>query len=244
MKAAARRAIKESMLSGYRHHSYQIERQIHDYILYGKGDSSLGEILTLDTYADILAPDRLRAMKNALICAVAVTSRAVIAGGVENEAGFALSDYYVNEIEKAQNAQQLEALAKEMNEMFRELVQEAVLRAHSLPVARALRYISRSLYEPCRVMDVADHVGLNVQYFSALFKKEMNEEPSAYIRGRKMQEARTMLLQMHHSVVQTAEELGYCSASHFVQAFRKYYGVTPKQMVRGESWEGKGEKER
>ena len=232
MKAEARKAVRESLLSGYRHHSYQAERQIYNYILHGKGDSSLASLLTLDTYADILAPERFRAMKNALICAVAVTSRTVIDEGVESEASFALSDYYVNEIERAQSIAQLENLTHEILDMFRELLWKETLQAHSLPVTRAIQYIHRNVYEPCRVADVAAHIGLNAQYFAVLFKEEMHMEPSVYIRTRKMEEAKSMLFQMHQSVAEIAEALGYCSASHFIQVFKKHYGMTPRQMLK------------
>lgn len=85
MKSAARKAVRDSLASGYQHHSYEIERQIQDYVLYGKGDSNLASILTIDTYADLLAPDRLRAMKNGAVCAATVLSRTAIEIGVESE---------------------------------------------------------------------------------------------------------------------------------------------------------------
>ena len=33
--------IRQSILSGYRHHSFSIEREISDFYLKGRGDSSL-----------------------------------------------------------------------------------------------------------------------------------------------------------------------------------------------------------
>lgn len=56
MKSAARKAVRDSLASGYQHHSYEIERQIQNYVLYGKGDSNLASILTIDTYADLSHP--------------------------------------------------------------------------------------------------------------------------------------------------------------------------------------------
>lgn len=231
MKSAARKAVRDSLASGYQHHSYEIERQIQDYVLYGKGDSNLASILTIDTYADLLAPDRLRAMKNGAVCAATVLSRTAIEIGVESEISFALSDYYLNEIERAQSAAQLEETAHEMEEMFREVVQERMTRGYSRTISRAIQYIHRNLYEPCRISEVAAYAGLNPQYFSVLFKKEVGQEPSAYIRAEKMKEAVHLLVYMHRPVAETAAELGYCSPSHFIAIFKKHYGITPKQML-------------
>ena len=47
--------IRQSILSGYRHHSFSIEREISDFYLKGRGDSSLEAVsythLTLPTKA-------------------------------------------------------------------------------------------------------------------------------------------------------------------------------------------------
>lgn len=224
--------MRESMLSGYRHHSYLMERKLSEYFLRGKGDSRLASTLTLETYMDVLAPNRLRAMKNGLICFVAVISRTAIQNGVEGEVSFALSDYYVNAVEESESSAQLQELLVEMQEFYRDLVQEATGRTYSLPVSRAIQFVQRQVYEPCRVSEVALYIGLNPQYFATLFKKEVGMEPSAYIRQCKMKEAKEILMQMRHPVAQIAEELGYCSASHFIAQFRSYYGITPKQMLK------------
>ena len=240
MKSAARKAIRDSLASGYQHHSYEMERQIQDYVLYGKGNSGLANVLTLTTYADLLAPDRLRAMKNGAVCAATVLSRTAIEHGVESEISFALSDYYLNEIEKAWSLAQLEETAHEMEEMYREVVQERITRGHSRTIARALQYIHRNLYEPCRVADAAAYAGLNPQYFAVLFKQEVGMEPSVYIRTEKMKEAVHLLTNMRRSVAETTAELGYCSPSHFISIFKKHYGVTPKQMLSGRTVPGAG----
>ena len=47
----------------------------------------------------------------------------------------------------------------------------------------------------------------------------------------KMNSAKTILDQGRKQVSEVAYELGYGSASHFISAFKKKYGITPKKYA-------------
>ena len=230
-KLEAKRAMRQTLLSGYSHHSHSIARQKLFLFLTGQGEADLLGDKGLDVYEDVLAPNRLRAIKNGIICLITVVCRAAIELGVADEQSFSLSDYYINTLEHLSTEQQLSTLTGEMMEHYADLVQAERYRAHSLHITRAIRYISQKLYEPCRVSDVAAHVKLNPQYFSGLFKKELGLEPSVYIRKQKMEEAASLLMQTDTSVASIADALGYCNSSYFANEFRKVFGVTPKQYT-------------
>lgn len=223
--------IKNSILSGYRHHSYAMEREISDYFLKGRGDSSLGQILGIDTYADVLGPEKLRAMKNALICLVTVMSRSAINNGVDTEISFSMSDYFVNEIEKQQNAAELQALLEEIIQSFREQVEEEQFRRYPLYVARAMRYIHTRIYDTCTVAETAAFAGCNPQYLASLFQKELGESPGKYICRKKMEAASDLLLVERYPVNEVSDILGYCNTSHFIRGFKQFYQMTPKQYA-------------
>ena len=232
MKKELRKFIEYSISSDYRHHSFTMERAISDYFLKGKGDKSLGEILNLKTYADILAPDRLRASKNALICLVTVMSRSAINDGADAEISFSMSDFFINEIERLQTAPSLENLLSEIISSFRELVNDAQHQKYSFHVARAIQYIRGHIYDSCNISDVASFSGCSTQYLSSLFQKELNLTPKQYVRQQKLQEARILLSNHYYSVQEIASLLGYCSSSHFITDFKSAYGMTPKQFTK------------
>lgn len=229
-KKEMRRFVENSIASGYRHHSYDLEKKISDFFLMGKGDSSLGDILNLHTYEDILAPDRLRAAKNSLICLVTVMSRSAINDGADAEVSFSMSDYFLNEIERQQGLTALQTLLEEIICSFRELVYETRQQKYSLRTARALRYIHGHIYGSCTVADAAAFAGCSAHYLSALFQKEIGLSPKAYISQRKLKEARSLLLDDRNSVQEIASLLGYSSSSHFIREFKSVYGVTPGHL--------------
>lgn len=229
-KIAASRQSRQNSLSGYRHHSYEKEKYDLRSLLTAKNlEHHLG--VQLSTYADVLAPEPFRAMKNAVICLTTIVSRMTIDQGVPAEKSFSISDYYVYEVELQKNKQDLEKLAYQMVGHFRDLVQEQRAMHYSVPVARAIRYIHEHLYEPCRVRDIAAAIQRNPNYFSAIFKKEVGMPPSQYLLHRKVEEAKVLYLQFHYSISELSEMLGFCNPAHFSSEFKKVEGVSPKQFL-------------
>lgn len=232
MKSSLKKHLLSVRSSGYQHHNFELERMMSESVLEGH-HSGTAEWLNLETYADILAPERMRAMKNGLICYIAIVCRSAIQRGVDAETSFSASDYFINEVELCPNESRLEALLELIQKTYVDLVREEERRTFSLPVTRAIRFIGKMLYDPCPVSGVARHVNLNAQYFARLFKDETGQSPSAYIRQRKMQEAKKLLLQPGVSVGDVAGMLGYCDSAQFIRMFKKEFDQTPGQFALG-----------
>ena len=122
------------------------------------------------------------------------------------------------------------------------VVKDFVLAMHELHnspglsyhVMQAVSYINNHITEPIRVSDVADAVKLHPDYMTRLFKKDMNCSLSQYIIKEKCRTARYMLLNSQASCTEISSFLYFASCSHFVNCFKKEYGLTPnayrKQM--------------
>jgi AraC-like DNA-binding protein len=232
-KNEADRAIRESRANGFIHHSYELEhRRLISLLLGGRRSLSDLEGLTMELYADVLGPTRIRSIKNGLICLVTVISRAAIEYGVETELSFSLSDFFINEIERKNTKVELKTLLEEMLDRYAELVKQEQYRGYSPPITRAMRYIHRNLFASLRVADAAAQAGLNPRYFSARFKAEVGESPSQYIKARKMEEAKSLLQQPAYPVGDAAEALGYCTLAHFSHEFKQLFGISPREFAR------------
>jgi AraC-like DNA-binding protein len=229
-RRAAEREVKKMKTAGYRHLSREFEQYAVDLIL--KNDLRFLDELTVEminTYP--LAADPLRSLKNNVICVVTVLCRAVIDVGAEPEKCFALSDYYINALEEKADAREVRELTVELVRHYAALVQEEAIRSFSLPVTRAIRYVRGHLFEPCSVKQLAFTLRLHPNYLSRLFKAETGTSLTAYIKARKMGEAKRLLLNGGHRVTEIAEMLGYGSLSYFSKDFRKYYGSSPTRFV-------------
>ena len=69
---------------------------------------------------------------------------------------------------------------------------------------------------------------MSPSYLSTLFKKEMGMSITAYIMEKKMEAARNMLKYSDYSYSEISSILAFSSQSHFIRAFKKHNGDTPR----------------
>lgn len=89
------------------------------------------------------------------------------------------------------------------------------------------------LFENCFNKDVdvyypAELCGISYTYFKQLFIQKFNRPPKQYIMITRMKRALELLETSNFSVAQIAELCGFDSVYYFSRAFKKYYGVSPK----------------
>jgi AraC-like DNA-binding protein len=88
---------------------------------------------------------------------------------------------------------------------------------------------------PPALAAAAQRAGLSASRFSRLFSKEGGEGYGLQRRRKRLEAAAQLLLQGRLPVWRVAQESGYRSASHFVQAFKAAYGKTPAAYRRAEN---------
>ncbi|WP_138431930.1 helix-turn-helix domain-containing protein [Fodinibius saliphilus] len=72
--------------------------------------------------------------------------------------------------------------------------------------------------------------GHSLSTFKRLFKKEFNTTPGRWVKQKQLQESKFLLRSKRLNVTQVCFEVGFKNLSHFVQAFKRRYGITPKQF--------------
>ncbi|GAA3402055.1 TIM-barrel domain-containing protein [Paenibacillus hodogayensis] len=77
---------------------------------------------------------------------------------------------------------------------------------------------------------VAARLHVNSSHLSRLFKRELGKPFSAYMSEKKMLLAKQMLL-AGNRIVDVTVALGYKDYSHFIRVFRKYWGITPGELI-------------
>lgn len=177
-----------------------------------------------------LSDNAVRNLRYHFIVSVALISRFCIEGGMEHEAAYQLSDYYIQKADKYELLEDISNLHTEMsidytNQM--KLLQKK--KIFSKQIVLCTDYIYSHLHNRIKIKELAEYVKLNESYLSILFKKEMGCSVSRYIMQKKIQTAENMLKYSDYSYADIANFLAFASQSYFIQVFKKEKGVTPKE---------------
>lgn len=82
------------------------------------------------------------------------------------------------------------------------------------------------------VTDVAQHCSMSAFYFYRRFKEVYKRTPYQYITENKMQYARSLLKDGNNRVSDVATMAGYQDVFSFSKAFKKFFGVSPSEVVK------------
>lgn len=99
-------------------------------------------------------------------------------------------------------------------------------------IRKAVEYVKKNYRNKISLEDLSNHVNLNKNYFSTLFKHETDATPVEYIIQYKMEKARELLRSGIMSVSDVSLYLGYDDLSYFSRLFKKHYGISPGAVVR------------
>ncbi|NID10214.1 helix-turn-helix transcriptional regulator [Fibrivirga algicola] len=113
---------------------------------------------------------------------------------------------------------------------FRRLDATTIPKQH--PFLRQLYgLLDKHLDDPSINVDwLAMQLGINRKTLYRQVLRLTGYTPTILIRQYRLQQA-INLLQAGHSVIETAEAVGFSTASHFTTVFKKQYGQTPTQFV-------------
>ena len=99
---------------------------------------------------------------------------------------------------------------------------------HNDVCKQILLYIQQHYSEKITVQDIAKAVAISPTYFSAFFARHFFCRFSDYLRNFWIEQACAMLTGTNTSVTEIALSVGFNSASHLVEQFRKTKNVTPR----------------
>ena len=100
-------------------------------------------------------------------------------------------------------------------------------------LAAAKTFVAEHLTEPgLSAARIARGVGISERHLSRVFALSGTTLP-AYVLGRRLERARTMLGEGGRSVAEVATACGFGSAAHFSHAFKERYGVRATEVRRG-----------
>ena len=93
-------------------------------------------------------------------------------------------------------------------------------------------YLKQNFHEPISVPDMAALLGISSGHFTTCFKASFGLTPHQYVIKLRLDEAEVCLRHTQEPIGEIAARLGFSSQSHLTTAFRKYRGLTPKELRR------------
>ncbi len=97
-------------------------------------------------------------------------------------------------------------------------------------VKNAKAYLTTNFHKTPTIKEISRKVLLNEQALKTSFKEIYGTTIRGYAIQLKMKKSLGLL--KDHTVNEISNILGYKSTSHFIMMFKKYYGYTPKQVLK------------
>jgi AraC-like DNA-binding protein len=98
-------------------------------------------------------------------------------------------------------------------------------------IKHAKEYLLKHMETPPGLKELAKISGLNEYQLKVGFKEIYGNTVFGYLLDHKLDHARVLLDSSKYQVNQVAYQIGYTNPSHFIAAFKKKYGVTPKKYL-------------
>ena len=100
-----------------------------------------------------------------------------------------------------------------------------------LKIKKAKEIVIANMAEPPGLQELADQVGLNLKKLKTGFKQIYGDSVYSFLFDYKMESARKLLESGSYNVNEVGLQIGYSTSSHFIAAFKKKYGITPKKYL-------------
>ncbi|GGW38137.1 helix-turn-helix transcriptional regulator [Arenibacter certesii] len=98
-------------------------------------------------------------------------------------------------------------------------------------IRKAKEIMISRMAEPPTLVELSEEIGLSLKKLKDGFKQIYGDTVFSFLFDYKMEYARNMLETGKYNVNEVGLKVGYSTASHFISAFKKKYGTTPKKYL-------------
>lgn len=91
-------------------------------------------------------------------------------------------------------------------------------------------YVEKNYQNPITSKDMAKLCNLSYSYFSRTFKKIIKRSFNDYLNYIRITKAEVLLTSTSYNITEIAMMVGFSTSSYFIQQFKHYTGISPKQF--------------
>lgn len=96
-------------------------------------------------------------------------------------------------------------------------------------IKEALNYIEQNFQNDISIEDIAAVCGINRSYFGKIFRSSIGRSPQEFLMNYRMAKAAELLKLTSLSIADIGSAVGYDNQLHFSRAFKKIYGMSPRE---------------
>jgi AraC-like DNA-binding protein len=100
-----------------------------------------------------------------------------------------------------------------------------------LKIRKAKDLVISRMAEPPSLQELATEIGLSLKRLKDGFKQIYGDSVYSFLFDYKMEFARKLLDSGEYNVNEVGLKVGYSTSSHFIKAFKKKFGTTPKKYI-------------
>jgi AraC family transcriptional regulator len=94
---------------------------------------------------------------------------------------------------------------------------------------KAVEFMRERLADDLPLVMIASSAGLSPFHFARRFKQATGSAPHQYLIRQRIDRARHLLAHTRVSLVEVAQQCGFCDQSHLTNHFRRITGMTPRR---------------
>ncbi|MDG1032093.1 MAG: helix-turn-helix transcriptional regulator [Flavobacteriaceae bacterium] len=98
-------------------------------------------------------------------------------------------------------------------------------------IKKAKQIVISRMIEPPTLVELAKEVDISLKKLKQGFKQVYGSSVFAFLIDYKMQVSKRLLSSGNYNVNEVALKVGYSTATHFINAFKKKFGTTPKKYL-------------
>lgn len=100
-----------------------------------------------------------------------------------------------------------------------------------LKIKKAKEIVIARMAEPPSLQELADEVGITLKKLKIGFKQIYGDTVYGFLLDHKLEFAKQLLDSGAYNVNEAGLKIGYSTGSHFIAAFKKKFGTTPKKYL-------------
>lgn len=176
------------------------------------------------------AKDGKKKLEYLFVSALILTRVAAARGGMSYLESCNLSDLYLRRLEKCEYGEEILSLLYRMRlDYIRRVQKIRASRQKSGYVEYCKDEISRNLTKPFSRKALAEKLGLNAEYLSALFKEKEGMTLTEYRTKVRLEAAANLLKYSKYSIADISERFLFPPTSSFAKYFKEEYHMTPRE---------------